>query len=635
MASDNQLRNEWNTYKCSPGKLDTALIGGRQLQVAPPTIEAWNALSAVLSHHGYAVRKSDTGSYNCRNIGGTHTPSLHSYGIAVDINWNTNPFKRTPDRRAIRYSSALTQDGRANEVRAGRADTDMTPTLIADILAIKTKDGDGVFDWGGTWQTIKDAMHFELDLGPTRLAVGIDWTTVVGATERRGDAESDETAEGDGSTLKAYGVTARSGLRMRAGNGTEFEILGLIPLGAIVYELKREGKWSIIDRTGDGTADGSAHNSFLKRAPEADRAISPAGDANERQEGESASEFLFLNGNHTATDLMEDSHLSVYLDTAYKPHKGWKIEEHADRGFTVVSDELGWPITLGKSTSFLYRDRGFTTRGLGRPWYDGTPGHISFNPDDWNDEFDNWPELLFPTAFAESGADFSVINAWDLAGFTIGFIQLAAHTGDDLISFFKLLLSSLDEEAEKYFPELTLINGELCYRRSGNYRRLEVRTPAADPIPRDLVDRGLFVSYFNKNRQMLGEEELHAAARWLVWTQESENMRRLQVAASVDNMRDSLTLLHRTLVADAGERYPRGVDGMRCDHLAAALAVPHLAPRRIDKAVWALLQPDPLQAFLRIEYGPGDREKNVVHGVRKRGNKLATLTYDLSKGHPV
>jgi hypothetical protein len=43
---------------------------------------------------------------------------------------------------------------------------------------------------------------------------------------------------------------------------------------------------------------------------------------------------------------------------------------------------------------------------------------------------------------------------------------------------------------------------------------------------------------------------------------------------------------------------------MRCDYLAAALAVPHLNPSRVDKAVWALCRPDILHAFKKeIEYG--------------------------------
>jgi hypothetical protein len=100
-------------------------------------------------------------------------------------------------------------------------------------------------------------------------------------------------------------------------------------------------------------------------------------------------------------------------------------------------------------------------------------------------------------------------------------------------------------------------------------------------------------------------------------------------------MKDSLMLLHRKLLETSSSQYPNGVDGMRCDHLAAALAVPHLNPSKVDKAVWALKQPNVLQAFEHLEYGPGDREKSVIEGVNKRGTRLSQLHYNLAKDQPL
>ena len=410
----------------------------------------------------------------------------------------------------------------------------------------------------------------------------------------------------------------------------------------MVQELKRDGQWSIVDLTGDGAADGSVHNAFLEPADTVGSLH--FADTNliyhaQRANGtavpqQPVSEFIFLNTHHTATDLTEDPSLDVLLDTSHKPGKGWKVAAKPS-GYVLTADDYPAPIHVGKPASYRYESRGLTTAGLGRTSYDGTPGHIKYDPADWNAEFNYWPELIFPTAYAESGADFSVINAWDLAGMTFGFIQLAAHTADDLIPLFRRLIDDLPEEAERFFPELILVGGKICYRKGGGYRRLEVRAPAPDPVPNDLVDRGLFVGFFNRDRQRLGNEEVQAAARWLAWTQESEAMRRIQVAASIDNMRDSLDILHRALLHGASAQYPKGVDGMRCDYLAAALAVPRLNPRRVDKAVWALCRPDILSAFKEIEYGLGNREKTVLEGVLKRGQRLAGMRYDFVKGHPV
>ncbi|WP_457825748.1 hypothetical protein, partial [Staphylococcus aureus] len=77
----------------------------------------------------------------------------------VDIDWQTNPYKKTPNNRKVLFADKPTQEERAREVRFLRADTDMTPALIADALAIKTKAGLPIFAWGGNFKASKDAMH--------------------------------------------------------------------------------------------------------------------------------------------------------------------------------------------------------------------------------------------------------------------------------------------------------------------------------------------------------------------------------------------------------------------------------------------------------------------------------------------
>jgi hypothetical protein len=49
---------------------------------------------------GYRYRARDTGSYNCRVIAGTTAHSWHSWAVATDSNWTTNPQRRpvTTDR---------------------------------------------------------------------------------------------------------------------------------------------------------------------------------------------------------------------------------------------------------------------------------------------------------------------------------------------------------------------------------------------------------------------------------------------------------------------------------------------------------------------------------------------------------
>ncbi len=190
--STTQLREAWKRYECKPDAMTVIDFGPDRIRVAPPAADAFRALASVMMAHGYQIRVDDTDSYNCRAIKGGSGRSLHSYGIALDVNWETNPFKETPNNRAVRFSDKPTQQERAQDVKLGVADTDMTPDMINDVLAIKTKNKKTVFEWGGNWKDRKDAMHFEMDVTPSELQAGIDWDTVKQsragrAVEHQGD----------------------------------------------------------------------------------------------------------------------------------------------------------------------------------------------------------------------------------------------------------------------------------------------------------------------------------------------------------------------------------------------------------------------------------------------------------------
>ena len=60
-----------------------------------------------------------------------------------------------------------------------------------------------------------------------------------------------------------YRVIASSGLRVRGGPGLAFEVSSVLPFGATVNVLSRQGDWAMIDATGDGGADGYVFAAFL------------------------------------------------------------------------------------------------------------------------------------------------------------------------------------------------------------------------------------------------------------------------------------------------------------------------------------------------------------------------------------
>lgn len=87
---------------------------------------------------GYDVRM--LGGFNNRAIRGSTTkPSNHSWGLAIDINWDRNPM----------VSGAIV--------------TDLPPQVVAIWKTLG-------FGWGGDYRSRKDAMHFEFAGTPAQAA---------------------------------------------------------------------------------------------------------------------------------------------------------------------------------------------------------------------------------------------------------------------------------------------------------------------------------------------------------------------------------------------------------------------------------------------------------------------------------
>ena len=250
-----ERRAAWKAYECAPNNLTKLPFGPDQIRIAPPAADAFHALAAVFEKHAYEIRTGDTDSYSCRASTGGGGKSLHSYGIALDVNWNTNPYKDHSGVRAARFSAKPTQAGRAADVQSGAADTDMTPAMIADVRAIHTAGGKQVFGWGGDWRSVKDCMHFELLIGPDDLAGGLN----TGAADGGGAGPATPAA-----TDRLMQVIARHGLNLRNGPAVTFASTRIVPFGTKVHVTKIEGDWAFVDLEGDGHVDGCLHAAFLR-----------------------------------------------------------------------------------------------------------------------------------------------------------------------------------------------------------------------------------------------------------------------------------------------------------------------------------------------------------------------------------
>jgi hypothetical protein len=72
-----------------------------------------------------------------------------------------------------------------------------------------------------------------------------------------------QLAKGSPSNTQQYRVNARSGLRVRSGPGTNFDVINLLPFGSRVSVGQRQGDWIEVDQQSDGVIDGFAFASYL------------------------------------------------------------------------------------------------------------------------------------------------------------------------------------------------------------------------------------------------------------------------------------------------------------------------------------------------------------------------------------
>jgi hypothetical protein len=106
------------------------------ITVNPQAADNFVGFLKALKATGYNV--TSLGSHNIRNIAGTNTPSLHSYGLAIDINPSQNP---------DRYGQVITN-------------------LPKGIGRLAAKYG---LVWGGNWNgSYKDPMHFSIPYNGTK-----------------------------------------------------------------------------------------------------------------------------------------------------------------------------------------------------------------------------------------------------------------------------------------------------------------------------------------------------------------------------------------------------------------------------------------------------------------------------------
>lgn len=151
--STTQLRNAWAPACSASRGTRITLHGGAVITVDKRIAPAVLAMNAIFVKWGYKATPPDCGAFVCRRITGGTGYSLHAYLIAIDINWQANPYTK------------------------GQLVTDMPAGMVREITALRTNSGAPVWGWGGNYSSIKDAMHYEIVCSPADLATGIKGAT--------------------------------------------------------------------------------------------------------------------------------------------------------------------------------------------------------------------------------------------------------------------------------------------------------------------------------------------------------------------------------------------------------------------------------------------------------------------------
>jgi len=83
---------------CSGASGDLATVTTKQSRTRVTVRRGIAQLVSLLmdecERRGYAFHPDQCGGYNCRAISGTRQPSNHSWGLAIDLNWQFNPQRK-------------------------------------------------------------------------------------------------------------------------------------------------------------------------------------------------------------------------------------------------------------------------------------------------------------------------------------------------------------------------------------------------------------------------------------------------------------------------------------------------------------------------------------------------------------
>lgn len=100
-----------------------------------------------------SMEANNSSAFNFRKIANSNKISMHSYGVAIDINPLQNPYIRYDNQNILSIQPQASKDFLDR--------TNIRPGMVEKIVDLFKNHG---FDWGGDWTSLKDYQHFEYPL---------------------------------------------------------------------------------------------------------------------------------------------------------------------------------------------------------------------------------------------------------------------------------------------------------------------------------------------------------------------------------------------------------------------------------------------------------------------------------------
>lgn len=127
-------------------------------------IASINLINDYAGNDELSMENNNTSSFNCRNIENSNLPSLHAYGLAIDINPQQNPYLITKYESGKKnipvYPSLGIEYINRKNIRTGMVETVLNEKTRETIIDIFYKYGFTI--WGGNWNDPIDWHHFQL-----------------------------------------------------------------------------------------------------------------------------------------------------------------------------------------------------------------------------------------------------------------------------------------------------------------------------------------------------------------------------------------------------------------------------------------------------------------------------------------